>query len=137
MTIPETNINLRMVIRRNGDQSLPASHLVEMIFTVPEGFAGGAIDNVQRMTFKDSEQAAGSPLIGVPAKIADNFFIIALDAAQSAVNTNTTLIQRQPWIDIPITYRTGRRALLTLEKGVAGDRVFDEVLKAWAAKPGG
>lgn len=137
VTIPETNINLRMVIRRNGDQSLPASHLVEMIFTVPEGFAGGAIDNVQRMTFKDSEQAAGSPLIGVPAKIADNFFIIALDAAQSAVNTNTTLIQRQPWIDIPITYRTGRRALLTLEKGVAGDRVFDEVLKAWAAKPGG
>ena len=40
VTIPDRGINLRMIIRRNGDKSLPASHLVEMIFTVPEGFAG-------------------------------------------------------------------------------------------------
>ncbi|CAN7275710.1 transcriptional regulator [Phyllobacterium sp. LjRoot231] len=137
VTIPDRGINLRMIIRRNGDKSLPASHLVEMIFTVPEGFPGGSIDNVSRMTFKDTEQAPGSPLVAIPAKIADNFFIIAMNDAKTAVDTNMSLIRRQSWIDIPIAYKTGRRALITLEKGLPGEKAFDEVLKSWAAKTGG
>ncbi|KXF76216.1 hypothetical protein ATN84_15080 [Paramesorhizobium deserti] len=137
VTVPENGISLRMTIRRNTDKSLPASHLVEMIFTVPENFPGGAIDNVQRMTFKDTEQAAGSPLIAVPTKIADNIFIVWLNDARTAIDTNMTLMRRQQWIDIPITYRTGRRALITLEKGVPGDKVFDEVLKSWGSTGSG
>ncbi|HMF66002.1 MAG TPA: transcriptional regulator [Phyllobacterium sp.] len=137
VTIPDRGIKLRMIIRRNGDKSLPASHLVEMIFTVPEGFPGGSIDNVSRMTFKDTEQAPGSPLVAIPAKIADNFFIIAMNDAKTAVDTNMSLIRRQSWIDIPIAYKTGRRALITLEKGLPGEKAFDEVLKSWVAKAGG
>jgi hypothetical protein len=137
VTIPELAIKLRMIIRRNGDTTLPASHLIEMIFTVPEGFAGGSIDNVSRMTFKDREEAPGSPLVAIPAKIADNFFIIAMNDAKTAVDTNTSLMRRMSWIDIPIAYKTGRRALITLEKGLPGERAFDEVLKSWAAKAGG
>jgi hypothetical protein len=137
VTIPDRGIKLRMVIRRNGDKTLPASHLVEMIFTVPEGFPGGSIDTVSRMTLKDTEQAPGSPLVGIPAKIADNFFIIAMNDAKTAVDTNMSLLRRQSWIDIPIAYKTGRRALLTLEKGLPGEKAFDDVLKAWAAKAGG
>ncbi|MGH6859262.1 MAG: transcriptional regulator [Phyllobacterium sp.] len=137
VTIPERDIKLRLVIRRNGDKTLPASHLIEMIFTVPQGFAGGSIDNVSRMTFKDTEQAPGSPLVAIPAKIADNFFIIAMNDAKTALDTNLSLMRRQSWIDIPISYKTGRRALITLEKGLPGERAFDEVLKSWAAKAGG
>ncbi len=137
VTVPDRGINLRMIIRRNGDKSLPASHLVEMIFTVPDGFAGGSIDNVSRMTFKDTEQSPGSPLVGIPAKIADNFFIIAMNDAKTAIDTNMSLMRRQSWIDIPIAYKTGRRALITLEKGLPGEKAFDDVLKAWAAKAGG
>ncbi len=137
VNIPELAIKLRMIIRRNGDKTLPASHLIEMIFTVPEGFAGGSIDNVSRMTFKDREEAPGSPLVAIPAKIADNFFIIAMNDAKTAVDTNTSLMRRMSWIDIPIAYKTGRRALITLEKGLPGERAFDEVLKSWAAKAGG
>ncbi|RCS23726.1 transcriptional regulator [Phyllobacterium salinisoli] len=131
VSVPESNLRLRMTIRRNTDKSMPASHVIEMIFIVPDNFAGGAIDNVQRVTFKDTEQSAGSPLIAVPLKIADNFFFVALNDARTAVDTNMTLMRRQQWIDIPITYRTGRRALITVEKGVPGDKVFDEVFKDW------
>lgn len=137
VTIPELAIKLRMIIRRNGDKTLPASHLIEMIFTVPEGFAGGSIDNVSRMTFKDREEAPGSPLVAIPAKIADNFFIIAMNDAKTAVDTNTSLMRRMSWIDIPIAYKTGRRALITLEKGLPGERAFEEVLKSWSTKVGG
>ena len=130
-TIPDKDVQLRMTIRRNGDQTLPASHIIEMIFLTPEGFEGGGIDNVQRIALKESEQAAGNPLIGIPAKIADGFFLIALNDSPAEVEANMTLLRRQSWIDIPLVYESGRRALVTLEKGIPGDRVFQEALQAW------
>lgn len=131
VTIPEMELSLRMIIRRNGDATLPASHIIELVFATPENFSGGAIDQVQRVTFKSTEQAPGNPLVALPAKIADGYFLVALNDAASALQTNLTLLRREPWIDIPVTYKTGRRALITMEKGIPGDKVFDEVLKAW------
>lgn len=130
-TVPGKDVQLRMTIRRNGDQTLPASHIVEMIFLTPDGFEGGTIANVSRISFKETEQAAGNPLMGIPAKIADGFFLIALGDSPTEVETNMTLLRRQSWVDIPIVYQSGRRALLSLEKGIPGDRVFQETLRAW------
>ena len=118
---------LKMTFRKNTDQSIPASHLVELFFTVPEDFSGGVVDNVQRITFKDTEEAAGNPLIAVPSKIADNFFIIWLNDARTAIDTNLKLMRNQHWLDIPISYRNGRRALISLEKGAPGEKAFNEV----------
>ncbi|TPJ28883.1 hypothetical protein [Mesorhizobium sp. B2-7-2] len=136
-TIPGKNIQLRMTIRRNTDQTLPASHIIEMIFLTPEGFDGGGVDNILRIAMKSSEQDAGSPLIGIPAKIADGFFLVALNDTKADEDANLTLLRGQAWIDVPVVYKTGRRALLTMEKGIPGEKVFDEALKAWAAKTSG
>lgn len=130
-TIPAKDVQLRMTIRRNGDQSLPASHIIEMIFLTAENFEGGGIDNVLRIALKDSEQAPGSPLIGIPARIADGFFLVALSNSGAEIEANMTLLRRQSWIDIPIIYRSGRRALITMEKGIPGERVFEEAMRAW------
>ncbi|WP_027166702.1 hypothetical protein [Mesorhizobium sp. WSM3224] len=136
-TIPGKNVQLRMTIRRNTDQTLPASHIIEMIFLTPEGFDGGGVDNILRIAMKGSEQDAGSPLIGIPAKIADGFFLVALNDTKADEDTNLTLLRGQDWIDVPVVYKTGRRALLTMEKGIPGEKVFDEALKAWATKTSG
>lgn len=128
VTIPKSDLQLKITIRKNLDQSIPASHLIEMVFIVPDSFQGGVIENVQRITFKDTEQAAGNPLIAVPSKIGDNFFIVWLNDARTAQDTNLSLMRQLQWIDIPISYRNGRRALISLEKGVPGDKVFNEVL---------
>jgi hypothetical protein len=132
-TIPGKDIKLRITIKRNADASLPASHIIEMIFLTPEGFPGGGVDNILRIAMKGSEQEAGNPLIGIPAKIADGFFLVALSDGKAETEANLTLLRRQSWIDIPVVYKSGRRALFTMEKGVPGDKVFDEALKAWAA----
>ena len=136
-TIPGKNIQLRMTIRRNTDQTLPASHIIEMIFLTPEGFEGGGVDNILRVAMKSSEQDAGSPLIGIPAKIADGFFLVALNDTKADEDANMTLLRGQDWIDVPVVYKTGRRALLTMEKGIPGEKVFDEAIKAWQAKKAG
>ncbi|TJW16081.1 MAG: hypothetical protein E5W82_07060 [Mesorhizobium sp.] len=136
-TIPGKDIQLRMTIRRNTDQTLPASHIIEMIFLTPDGFDGGGVDNILRVAMKGSEQDAGSPLIGIPAKIADGFFLVALNDTKADEDANLTLLRGQDWIDVPVVYKTGRRALLTMEKGIPGEKVFDEALKAWQAKTAG
>jgi len=129
--IPGKDLQLRMTIRRNADPTLPASHIMEMIFLTPEGFEGGGIQNVVRVALKDSEQATGSPLLGIPAKIADGFFLVALSDSPAEIQANMTLLRRQNWIDVPLIYTSGRRALITMEKGVPGERVFEDVMKAW------
>jgi hypothetical protein len=83
---------------------------------------------------KQTEQDRGNPLIAVPAKITDDFFMVALNDYSQAVTTNLDLLKSRNWIDIPITYTNGRRALITLEKGSSGTEVFNEALEAWSAK---
>jgi hypothetical protein len=130
-TIPGKDVQLRMTIRRNGDQTLPASHIIEVIFLTPEGFEGGGIENILRISMKGSEQEAGSPLIGIPAKIADGFFLVALNDGKAEEEANMTLLRRQSWIDVPVIYKSGRRALFTMEKGIPGQKAFEDAIRAW------
>ncbi|MCO5064735.1 MAG: hypothetical protein M9924_09975 [Rhizobiaceae bacterium] len=136
-TIPGKEVQLRMTIRRNADTTLPASHIIEMIFLTPQNFEGGGIDNVLRVALKSSEQDAGTPLSGIPAKISDGFFLIALNDAQQDMDANMRLLRERSWLDVPIVYKSGRRALITMEKGIPGEKVFDDVLKAWGIQSSG
>lgn len=135
-TIPGKDVQLRMTIRRNADPTLPASHIVEMIFLTPENFDGGGVDTASRMALKASEQDAGNLLSGLPAKISDGFFLLALNNNKPEIDRNMQLLNREKWIDIPIVYKNGRRALITMEKGAPGEKVFNEVLTAWGIKTG-
>ncbi|GGD94266.1 hypothetical protein GCM10011390_11260 [Aureimonas endophytica] len=132
--VPSEKLKMTMTIRRNLDATLPASHVIELQFDVPPGFDGGQIVNVQRLALKPTEEARGEPLIGVAGKISDGFFVVALNNLDKATETNLALLGKQEWIDVPIAYATGRRALISIEKGVPGDRVFKQAMEAWAAK---
>lgn len=131
ITVPENDLTARITIRRNADPSLPASHLIELVFSLPEEFGGGGIETVRRVAFKETEQDRGNELIAVPARITDDFFMVALNDYEEAVQTNLQLMGERDWIDIPIVYENDRRALITLNKGTTGTQVFDEALIAW------
>ena len=51
------------------------------------------------------------------------------DAAPMA--QNIALMRERNWIDIPLVYQNDQRAILTLEKGTPGQRVFEKALAAW------
>lgn len=126
------DIRARMTIRRNADKSLPASHVLEILFVTPDGIEGGGIEQILRVVMKNSEQDAGNALLGTPAKIGEGLFFFALHNSNSEVAANLNLLQRRKWFDVPIIYKSGRRALLTLEKGMSGEDAFDRALNAWA-----
>jgi hypothetical protein len=133
LTVPERNLTAQINFKRNSDPSLPASHIVEMVFSLPANFEGGAIDSVQRISMKRTEQDRGDPLVAVPAKITDDFHMIALNDYPDARKANLDLLSTRDWIDIPITYRNGRRALLTMQKGPTGVEAFNAAIREWNA----
>ncbi|NLH81398.1 MAG: hypothetical protein GX458_11220, partial [Phyllobacteriaceae bacterium] len=129
--IPDRKIVVNLSMRPNADASFPASHLVEIKFQVPPDFDGKAITGVPGLIMKATEQSRGDPLNAASAKVADNFFWIALGAADADKERNFKLLKERGWIDVPILYETGRRAILTLEKAGAGDAALGEALTAW------
>ena len=128
---PGRKMILIMKIKRNTDRSLPASHLIELVFAVPDDFSGGGINQINRFVFKESEQGRGDGLVAVPAKIQEGIFLVALTNLDKDLKKNMALMQTRGWIDIPVQYSTGRSALVTLEKGIPGENVFKEVFAAW------
>jgi hypothetical protein len=131
LEVPGRGLVMDISIKRNVDEALPASHLIELVFVAPPDFSGGSIDNVARFVMKANEQARGEGLVAVPAKIDTGIFLIALNNLDQAKETNKRLLLESSWIDIPVGYTTGRRALVTLEKGAAGERLFREAFDAW------
>jgi hypothetical protein len=132
--IPERRMTVTWSMRRNTDQALPASHTIEIMFTLPADFPGGGIANVPGILMKQSEQARGTPLAGLAVKVTNGFFLIGLSAVETDMQRNIQLLKERPWFDIPVVYTNGGRAILAMEKGTPGDRAFAEAFAAWEKK---
>jgi hypothetical protein len=130
--VPERNLKIKLTVRKNSDQSLPASHVVEVVLTVPPNFPGKGIRDVPRVVLKPAEDARGQPLIGASAKVDNGFFWIALSGENQDVAANLKLLKERDWFGLPLLYDSGQRAIITFEKGTPGERVFDRALTAWA-----
>lgn len=134
--VPERNLSIDMSIKLNGDQTLPVSHLIDINFSLPDDFEGGEIDQVTEVKMKNTEEQPGDRLAAISAKIDTTFFVVGLENDDpEVVATNMQLLSRRNWIDIPISYSNGRKALITLEKGASGVVIFDKVLAAWERNP--
>jgi hypothetical protein len=129
--IPERHMRMTWSLRRNTDKALPASHTIEIMFTLPTNFDQGGIANLPGILMKENEQARGLPLAGLSVKVTDGYFLIGLSAIDSDVKRNLDLLKNRDWFDIPIVYTSGKRAILAMEKGVPGQRAFEEAFRAW------
>lgn len=56
---------------------------------------------------------------------------VAMNEFPEAVKTNIRLLEEGNWLDVPIIYGSGRRAVLAIEKGEKGREVFASVIQAW------
>ena len=130
--IPDRNIVVSVRIKPNTDASLPASHLVEIQYQLPDGFTGKDVANVPGLVMKPTEEARGDALMGASVKVSPGFFWIALSSIDNERDRNLALLRERGWIDIPMLYETGKRAILTLEKGTPGARALEQVMASWA-----
>jgi hypothetical protein len=129
--IPDRKFKMTMSFRRNTDASLPASHTVELTFTLPPDFSGGGVSNVPGILMKSNEQARGTPLAGLAVKVTDGFFLVGLSNVEADRARNMPLLRDRSWFDVPLVYVNQRRAIIAIEKGAPGDRAFNEAFTAW------
>ena len=140
--IPSRNLKLTMLLRRNLDPSVPASHLIELTFTVPPDFTDGGIGNVFSMLLAPNEMsAAGAMLLGTAFKTrVDGQFVNALSDKPVDICQNLAALNDNAWLAVyfdgakrkPNVFRPAvSDQSLWFSKGETGRRVFDAVFVAW------
>jgi len=130
--IPARNLGVDVLIRKNADASLPASHLMEVNFRVSDTFIGGSVAGLPGVLLKNEELVQGTPLVGASARVVGNSFLFALSASPEDLNNNNTLLTTRKWMDLALIYATGKRAIITLEKDSAAEALFKEVFESWS-----
>ncbi|MBW7971277.1 hypothetical protein [Bradyrhizobium sp. BR 10289] len=143
--IPDRKFKMTMSFVRNTDASLPASHTIELNFTVPTDFPGGGIGNVPGVLMKSNEQARGTPLAGYAVKVTDSkvtdpvkgptgistLFLVGLSNVDADRTRNIQLLKERSWFDMPMVYTNQRRAIIAIEKGAPGERAFNDAFAQW------
>jgi hypothetical protein len=64
-------------------------------------------------------------------KVTDNDFLIGLSSEKTEMKRNVQLLKEPSWLDLPIVYRDGKRAVVSIEKGPPGEYIFLKAFAAW------
>jgi hypothetical protein len=134
VAIPDRQMVMSFTLRPNNDKSLPASHTIEFMFTLPPD-TPRTIGSVPGILMKPREDAPGVPLKGYAVRVTDGYYLIGLSAVEAEHAANLALLEQREWFDVPIVYSNSRRAILAFQKGEPGRRVFARALAAWAGPP--
>lgn len=129
--LPEARMRAIMLIQKNTDETLPASHTIELRFMPTEGGPIPGVQQVSTPQMRKDDTPVGDPLAGVPAPIMRNFFLIGLTRGDLATARNIDLIRSRGWFDVQMLLSDQRIAKITFEKGAAGERIINEAFDAW------
>lgn len=129
--VPDAALSLDFTIRRNTDPAFPASHIIGLRFTVGGDPASQAIREVGVPQFKTDEGERGAPLSAINSALGDNLFVAALSNVPVELERNLDLILNRSWIDVPVRFASGRRGIITFEKGVSGNQTLADAFGRW------
>jgi hypothetical protein len=133
VSVPNANVKFRVLLHENTFTDLPANLLIEVQVEGSANLPGGGIQAVLSPAMKGSPQSLGTPLRGGrDVAVTDNLFWVALLNDASFQTENLQLLGGQGWMDIPLVYASGGRAVLTLELGPPGEGAVDQAIVAWA-----
>ena len=129
--LPDAKLKAVMLIQKNTDATLPASHTIELRFIPADGGSVPGVAQIQTPQMRREDVAMGDSLVGVPAPILRNYFLIGLTRGASAEARNVDMMRNRGWFDVPMLLSDQRIAKITFEKGSAGERIINEAFEAW------
>ncbi|HXT08082.1 MAG TPA: hypothetical protein VN715_14225 [Roseiarcus sp.] len=129
--IPDLKLHASMIMRKNFDASLPASHTIDLRVTFDPGSSIKGIKDIALPLMRRDDPPAADALTGVRVKISDNYFLVGLNRNAADVTRNTQEIAERTWFDFPMQLDDDRIAKLTFEKGADGEKIVAEALAAW------
>lgn len=129
--VADAGLKADVLLRRNRDGALPASHTVEIRFTAGPKAANGAVRDLGVPEMRNEETARGTPLAGISVPVTENVFLIGLSNLPVDITRNLELLRTRNWFMTPLRFANGRRALLLFEKGPTGDRTIGDAISGW------
>ena len=129
--IPDGGLGLDFTIRRNSDSAFPASHIIGLRFTSMGSQPAETIREIGVPQFKTDENERGAPLSAINSALGENLFVAALSNVPVELERNTELIMTRSWVDIPVRFASGRRGIITFEKGYSGNQTLADAFGRW------
>jgi hypothetical protein len=129
--IPARKLHATLMLQKNTEAGLSASHTLDLRFNFDDGADIRGIADMGLPQLREEHAATGTKLVAVRVKIDDRHYIVGLTSSDSDVAQNLDLLAHRSWLDIPLLFDSGRIAKLTFEKGASGERVMSEALDAW------
>ncbi len=129
--IPDLKLHASMILRKNQDPNLPASHTIDLRVTFDAGSSIKGVKDIALPLMRNDDPPAADALTGVRVKISDNYFLVGLNRADADVAKNVQELAERSWFDFPMQLDDDRIAKLTFEKGADGEKLIAQALAAW------
>lgn len=129
--VPELKLHASMVLRKNVDPSLPASHTIDLRVTFDDGATVRGVKDIALPQMRREDPPGVTALAGVRVKINDGYFLIGLNRNDADITRNIDALVNNGWLDFPMLLPDERIAKLTFEKGPDGTRLMNEAVAAW------
>jgi hypothetical protein len=130
--IPEQALQAAIIIQKNFDSTLPASHTMKLSFSVRPDSPLANLKQVS-VLLRREDTPTGDALKGITVPVTDNSFLIGLSRGEGEAS-NIDLLRSREWFDIPMVLANGHIAKLTFEKGASGRNALDDAMASWRAQ---
>jgi hypothetical protein len=127
---PDAKVKATILIQKNVDPALSASHTISIAFKFQGGDVKG-VSQIGNVELRRPDAQRGQAVAGIPVPINESNFLIGLVRGPNEAR-NVQLLRLPAIIDIPLKLSDNRLATINLEKGPSGERVFSDALDAWS-----
>jgi hypothetical protein len=122
--LPDLKLKVSLVIYKNMDPALSASHIIQLKFEPATDSVFAGIAQTDMLAMRAGDDAAPEYLQGIPTPVMTNYFLYALAQNERAVATNLELLRNRKQFDVMLRMSNNLRARIAFEKGAGGDSVF-------------
>lgn len=89
------------------------------------------VRSVGGVSMRQTGNVEGDRLAGAVERIGPSDYRVNLSQTPADLERNVRLLLGRPWIDIPVAFASGRRAILTFTTGKVGADIIDQALHSW------
>src|SRR5882724_5687699 len=131
LLIPQRGLAMMMAIRRDAGEDAAMTHLLEFKFSDRRGTPIDGIAGLGNILMKEVDGSRGSALAGLSIKVAPGMFLFGLSAERDDARHNAEALRALSRLDILVKFADGSAAIISLNKGASGERVFGAALADW------
>ena len=130
MDAVDAGLRMTIILRKNTDPTLSASHTINILFKPGPKSPVGDVKAIGPIQMRRADAQSGEKVMGIPVPISSNYFLIGLMPGEPETR-NIQLLRSLSVIDLPLQFSDGRIATINMIKGSSGERVFAEAIDSW------